>query len=108
VTDDDILPALVLSQSIHAADDAQARRLRAKAHRAGAVLSDLVEAVRLREERIAEEVTVIVADDEDDRPAPEDRCVHCGGWGWFEDVDGEGLDGDVPCGHCDQSGIEPA
>jgi hypothetical protein len=79
VTDDDILPALVLSQSIHAADDAQARRLRAKAHRAGAV-----------------------------RPAPEDRCVHCGGWGWFEDVDGEGLDGDVPCGHCDQSGIEPA
>lgn len=102
----DTLPGLLLRSSVLALDETEARRLRAKARRAGAVLLDIAEAVRLREERIAEEVTVIVAD-EDDRPAPEDRCVHCGGWGWFEDVDGEGLDGDLPCGHCDQSGIEP-
>jgi hypothetical protein len=59
----DTLPGLLLRSSVLALDDAEARRLRAKARRAGAVLADLAEAVRLREERIAEEVVTWEVDE---------------------------------------------
>lgn len=74
---------------------------RGKARRDGAALDALAHAVRGR-------AAVTPPPDPDDaRPAPEDRCVHCNGWGFFEDVDGEGLDGDLVCGACDGTGIEP-
>lgn len=102
----DIEAAVLLQRSVWTPDAAEARRLRAKAHRAGAALAALAEAVALREERVADEVTVLLTDD-DTRPAPEDRCVYCDGWGYFPDTDGEGLDGDLPCGHCCETGREP-